>query len=544
MFLPLVSPLASFRSSPATGDADIVSRRTASGSANGSIRKRFAFRIERDRIVLAVAEIAAGAPARILIDHQSLRPTDDPMIAAGDWLEGDGQERLRQAIKSLATRHQMSSEPVAVSLSGDFCVTRISTGTLEHVDRELGALASRIPRYLQLGPGEKLTGQVRESLQPGIDHALTAVGNHTRLQSLYHAFADNNLNVAWIEPSLVSLARLVGMLGMDQDKPVLIADSFGRSWEVGIAHQGRLLLDYRPAAAHDSETFAEAIDQHLARLRRFCLRHRGMAQGQLSDLYLGGPAEKIVPVMEHFAIQLEKNPHTLRAVELKLPATFMTVEVAPELESDSIVGVAAILPFVHTTIQQEPPDLLQTIRRDATTSKWRSLVLTWWPAVTAALILLMLNFWVSGLHQQAQHQREQRSFVETRMRQTRVRMASLQNDRRWVEHLQTIHHKTRPAPMAILVKQITQSLPPRSSLQSIRLEAEREIQLTGKTVQEREVYEIVNYLRRIPGITQVALLGTMLGSEQNESQFNIRLSWTPLNADEETVQLAQEFSDE
>ncbi|TWT93590.1 hypothetical protein [Neorhodopirellula pilleata] len=513
-------------------------------SADGLVTKKFAFRVEHDRIVLAVAEIATGVPARIVIDHESLVATEEHGEVPADWLEGEGNERLRQAIKSLAMRHQLNSDPVAVSLSGDFCVTRISTGTIEHVDQELSALASRIPRYLQLGPGEKLTGQVRESLQPGIEHALTSVGNHTRLQSLYRAFADNDVNVAWIEPSLVSLARLVGMLGIDQDKPILIADSFGRSWEVGIAHQGRLLLDYRPAAAHDSETFAKAIDHHLARLRRFCLRHRRMVQSELSDLYLGGPPQKITPVLEHFAVQDEHNPQKLRAVELKLPAAFMIVEVAPEIESDSIVGVAAILPLLHTAIQQEPPDLLQSIRRDVKISKWRSLALTWWPAVTAAIVLVGLSLWVGGLQRQAQQKREQRGLVETQMRQTRVRMASLQSDQRWVEHLQTIQGKTRPVPMAILVKQITQCLPPRSSLQSIRLEGERSIQLTGKTPHESEIYEIVNYLRRIPGVTQVALLGTMLGSEENESQFNIRLSWTALSTSEQTTQPDQEFQDD
>lgn len=512
----------------------------------GVANKQFAFRVEQDRVVLAIAEthdLTTTVVPHIRIDHQSLE-LDQPDQKSSDWLDGEGNVRLQHAIQTLAVRHHIGSESVAVSLGGDYCVTRISTGTLEHVDQELEALASRIPRYLQLGPGEKLTGQVRETLQPGIDHSLTAVGNHNRLQALYQAFAACDVNVAWIEPSLVSIARLVGQLGIDEDTPILIADSFGRSWEVGISHQGRLLLDYRPAAAHDSATFAKAIDHHLARLRRFCLRHRGMDQSELSDLYVGGPSQKIAPVIEHFSTQRASDSNALRATPLRLPATFLTVEVDPEIESDTIAGVAAILPLIQTSVQQQPPDLLQTIRQDAQQSKWTWMVLTWWPAVAAAMMLATIYLWVGGLQKEAEQKRQERCFVETQMRDTRVRMAALQSDRRWVEHLETINRKTISPPMSELVQQITQCLPSRSSLDSIRLEAEREILLSGKTREESEIYEIVNYLRRLPKISQVALLGTMIGSDQNESQFNIRLSWTAVVADDEALKSVQESLDE
>lgn len=509
----------------------------------GSVRRRFAFRVEKDRLLLAVADTLPGSPVEIQIDCQSLRESEaqslgEPVesvgkkvardaIAVDDWLAGPGNLRLRRAIMDLMSRHHIGNAQVAVSLSGDFCVTRISTGTIEHVDEELEALASRIPRYLQLGPGGKLTGQVRETLTPGIDHALTAVGNHTRLQTLYEAFADCDVRVAWIEPSLVSMARLIGMLGIDEDKPVLIADSFGQSWEVGIAHQGRLLLDYRPAAAYDSTTFARAIDQHLARLRRFCQRHRGMTQGDLDELYLGGPSEKLAPVIKHFGHDDSHEGNGLRAVTLGLPDSFMSISVAAEHQADSIAAVAAILPLIHPTVQQQPPDLLQTIRRDRGTPQWAWMVLTWWPAVAAALLLAALFVWESGLRNQAADKLQKRNYVENQIRATRSRMAALQLDRRWVEHLKTIDVQTTSPPMAELVRQITHCLPARSALLSIRLETEREIHLSGTTTDESEIYEIVGYLRRLPGIDQVALLGTTVGSEEDESQFSIRLMWRP-----------------
>ncbi|MBB3204613.1 hypothetical protein FHS27_000377 [Rhodopirellula rubra] len=514
--------------------------------------RRFAFRIECDRVILVIATCCENEPVDVQVDYIRLTAQPDSMseeIESGefgdetldnaaptsrsarepqtarmnfDWMLGDGWKRLRDAIDTLATRHKIGGESVAVSLTGDFCVTRISTGTVDDVEQKLGALAGRIPRYLQLGPGGKLIGQVRETLSPGIDHALTAVGNFTRLNALYEAFVSCHVDVAWIEPSLVSMARMVGMLGIDSEKPVLIADSFGQSWEVGITHQGRLLLDYRPAAAHDAQTFAIAIDQHLARLRRFCQRHRGMTQSELSDLYVGGPPEKVDTVITHFG-----PTASLSAKLFQLPESCVSVRVPKEIESDAIAAFAAILPLTQPDFVQNPPDLLQTIRRDRAQSKIVRAVLTVWPIAVAAVLLMTASLWVGSLRDEAEQKHQQRQFVEVQMRATQARMASLQSDRRWVQHLGRIEQQTVSPPIVDLTTQITQCLPPQAALTSIRFDVEHNIMLTGKTSNEAEIYEIVGYLRRITGINQVALLATTSGVVQGESQFEMRLSWLP-----------------
>jgi hypothetical protein len=516
---------------------------------------RYAFRIESDRVILAVATVTEGqSRIEILVDYVPLNNVDgsddietgeaelapalETTRSKQDWLLGAGWKRLRDAIDTLATRHRIGHQAVAVSLSGDFCVTRISTGTVDDVDHELGALASRIPRYLQLGPGGKLTGQIRETLSPGIDHALTAVGNFTRLKSLYEAFVSCHVNVAWIEPSLVSIARLAGVCELDQEKPILIADSFGQSWEVGITHQGRLLLDYRPAAAYDAETFATAIDQHLARLQRFCQRHRGMAQSSLSELYVGGPAEKVNVVLNRFSDQ-----HSLHGATFRLPTERWTVEVPAEIESDSVAAIAAVLPLIQPELHQNPPDLLQTIRRERDQSRFIRAAITFSPLAVAALLLMVTTLWVGGLRRQSEQKQQQRDFVQTQMQATQARMATLQSDRRWVRHLGTIKQKSVSPPLVDLVNQITRCLPPAATLASIRVDPDHSIMLVGKTADEAEIYEIVGYLRRLPDIQQAALLATASGGQLNgesESQFEVRLSWqapvagtTPLDSEQE-----------
>ncbi|MGI9473204.1 MAG: hypothetical protein ACR2NZ_16805 [Rubripirellula sp.] len=73
----------------------------------------------------------------------------------------------------------MRRQPVAVSLDGDFCVTRVTKGTSDEVDVELSMQSDRVPRYLQLGLGEKVTGSVRKKIAPTVEYAVTGVVNRS-----------------------------------------------------------------------------------------------------------------------------------------------------------------------------------------------------------------------------------------------------------------------------------------------------------------------------------------------------------------------------
>ncbi|MEO9591901.1 hypothetical protein, partial [Rhodopirellula bahusiensis] len=331
------------------------------------VDRSVALRIEDDRLMLVIASKSADAvqlnePADEMIVDQVRCSDPSGWINSGRWTE------MVEALSKLKQRHQIGDSPVAVSLSGDFCVTRISVGTVEDVDRDLAALAGRIPRYLQLGPGGKVTGHTRETIGPGMEHALTAVGNRVRLQNLYEVFRMCDVEIAWVEPSLVSLSRLIGWLRLDNHAPVLIADSFGRSWEVGISFQGRLLLDYRPAAARDGSEFADAIDHHLERLQRFCQRHRGMSDHRLDQLFVGGGVDKVTPVVRRFA---NDSKLSVSAIDLTTAAWKIernkvdsgeeedaTVCEVPVVETDTVAVMAAVLPLI-TNPELPKTDLLQ-----------------------------------------------------------------------------------------------------------------------------------------------------------------------------------------
>ena len=145
-----------------------------------------------------------------------------------------------------------------------------------------------MPRYLQLGPGEKVTGCARTKIAPTVDYAVTGVVNRSLIQLVYDALRDSDIDAIWVEPSLVSIARLVGEAKIGGDQPVMIVDGTGNQWDVGIACSGRLLLDYRSTSATTEEAFRNALDGHISRLKRFCHRRRDIVTGKLSQLLKNG----------------------------------------------------------------------------------------------------------------------------------------------------------------------------------------------------------------------------------------------------------------
>ena len=189
-------------------------------------------------------------------------------------------------------------------------------GTTEEVDAELTMLADRVPRYLQLGPGEKVTGSSRTKIAPTVDYAVTGVVNRSLIQLIYNALREADIAVTWVEPSLVSIARLIGQAQIGGDQPIMIADGTGKQWDVGIACSGRLLLDYRPASATNEEAFRDALDGHISRLKRFCHRHRGVATGELSRLMVCGTGEKPNRAVEIVGDSLGVKPEILRVPNL------------------------------------------------------------------------------------------------------------------------------------------------------------------------------------------------------------------------------------
>ena len=113
------------------------------------------------------------------------------------------------------------------------------------------------------------------------------------------------------------------------------------------------------------------------------------------------------------------------------------------------------------------------------------------------------------------------------MRQTQVRMSGVQEMREFVTHLQTIESKTFTPHVNQIVTQMAQCLPAQTRLRSMVLDAEHQIHLEGWTAQENDIYDVISYVRRVPEINQVALLGTNASADDDGLVFQIRLGMRP-----------------
>ena len=294
--------------------------------------KCFGLRIESHLLQVAIATPLPDGRYRLEID-------DIECTSSGGWLNAAGIPLLEEALATMADRHEMCRQQVAVSLDGDFCVTRVTMGTTEEVDRELEMLADRVPRYLQLGPGEKVTGGSRSKIAPNVDYSVTGVVNRSLIQLIYNALRSTDIDVTWVEPSLVSVARLVGQAKIAGDQPLMIADGTGKQWDIGIACSGRLLLDYRPASATNEEAFRDALDGHISRLKRFCHRHRGIATGELNRLLICGSIEKSNRAVEVLGDSLGIQPEVLQVPDL---ADLYEID-DQDRQSPSVPAVATVL---------------------------------------------------------------------------------------------------------------------------------------------------------------------------------------------------------
>lgn len=488
--------------------------RSLKSSAKAESKERcFGLRIESDVLQLAIAIPLADNRYRLEFDTIS-------SDVVGGWLTARNSERLREALRFLVERHEIRREQVAVSLDGDFCVTRVAMGTTERVDKEQSLLAVRVPRYLQLGPGEKVTGSARKNIAPAVDYAVTGVANRSSIQVVYEALRANDMNVTWVEPSLVSVARLLGRARVGGDRPVMIADGTGREWDVGIACSGRLLLDYRPASATTVESLRDAVEGHLSRLKRFCQRHRGIATGELQQLFICGDETKTSN-----AVKLLGDSINIETRALKVPDMGDLYEIDSEFrDANSVPSVATVLPLLIGTSPSDVPDLLDEVRRAPDMPILSRMIRSGW-SVAAAVIVLAISFGlVSQQRARVAGTADGRVVLESQIRANEVRFAELSQKRERLSHLVRIQNQSKEPDWSQMFKHVTQSLPDSARLNSFQVESSGHILLNGSVTDETLVFELVNDFRRLPEVTQVALRGTSPDEVIHGTRFTIRLA--------------------
>ncbi len=470
----------------------------------------FGLRIEGHVLQLAIATRQRDGVFDIEFDELSA-PSN------ADWLASNSSAEFANAIRELAEKHQMRRCQIAVSLDGDYCVTRVVMGTPEHIDKELEMLLGRATRYLSLGPGEKIAGITRTRIGAGTDYVAAAVANEKIVERIYHALLSHDMHVQWIEPSLVSIARLIDDSGVAQDEPLLIADGTGSQWDLGIVHCGRLLLDYRPAAASNIEEIRSTTESHIGRLRRFCSRHRNIVGGTLSKVLVVGADEQTSTARAAF-----ESIEGLSADNVRIPMMPSRFRVEPQFnQPHNVPAIAAILPLVLGTSATTVPDLLSTIRREANQTWRRRLLSEGWPGIAAAVLLMCGYIVLSAQRAIVAGASQDRAMMETQMAQRNQQLRDLTDSRQLISHLKQIDDQSPHTHWPMVIDHLSHCLADDSRINQFQYDDGQGLRLDGSVQNESGIYDFVGHLRRVREVKQVALQGTSPMEGGNGANFRV-----------------------
>ena len=110
------------------------------------------------------------------------------------------------------------------------------------------------------------------------------------------------------------------------------------------------------------------------------------------------------------------------------------------------------------------------------------------------------------------------------MRLTQVRMVELTGQKELLLQLESIEKQTRETRWDVLISRVTQCLPDTVRINEFRVDAEGLVRIDGATIDETNVYDVVDNFRRLPEIRQVALQGTMPESQSEGIRFIVHLT--------------------
>jgi hypothetical protein len=116
-----------------------------------------------------------------------------------------------------------------------------------------------------------------------------------------------------------------------------------------------------------------------------------------------------------------------------------------------------------------------------------------------------------------------RARIEAALAATQAKFTALSGDHEFADYLRDIAKATDEPDWNQLLGRITQSLPDVARLNEFRIEKGGVTYLEGTVLDQSEVYQLVENLRRLPGINQVALMGTNPDQENNGTRFAMRL---------------------
>ncbi|QDU57127.1 hypothetical protein Pan181_33410 [Aeoliella mucimassa] len=441
------------------------------------------------------------------------RASNEPLHAP------ETKHELTAALTKLSTEERLAGSGAVLLLSSEMCVTRAVTGTTEHVNRETGQLRERSQLYLMLGPGRKVIASSSTPLDARHSYALLSVATEQTLQVLKQTVEASGMEVDSIQSSQVALARTVHLARRSKSKADLVISVNDSRVELGVMGGGRMFLDYRPGGGVDIQQLGKLLVQHHTRLCRYCQRHHGLEDSNLTQIVVSGPRQQVQQACDQLAPLDRLQVFPLETGGLELPWELRGEKLTPELAA--AIGGALTLKDEEA---DRGPNLVEELTGVTHPPLLRLLLPKLAPMAAAVLLAagFMLLNWTTNRNM-GQMKFDLAQLAPQAARSSQLRMDILA-DQKELEQLSKMGSKLSKPPYSLMLKNLTQSIPDEIWLASVRIEGAQTATLAGSSYTESSIYDLVGNLQHLPGTGQVALQGTGVGRSHNRDSTTFDIS--------------------
>jgi Tfp pilus assembly protein PilN len=454
--------------------------------------------------------------------------------SAASLNSADGCAELTAAFREVAREHSMHGAEIRVVLTGEFCVLRMFRGTVETVRAELQQLEQRSRLYLSLGPGEKVLVSNTQSLDARHAHAVAAVCNRATLETIQSAAEAAGIEIAVIEPALSALSRAVTRLPETPAGAYLLVHLNPSCMEVGVCHDGQLLLDYRPSGRTAVADLPGLLETHLNRLSRHVGRYLRVATPAIDRIYLCGEDELVRAATQQFQRQSKLRVLQVRPTDVK--ATWHLSDKAAGDVSAAALG--ALLATYRPAGDVDAPNLMKHIidrkRQPLRPTLIRSAI------PLAATLLVMATLAAINRREERslelmRAERESLTVKEARATELRLQLMAAKVK---VTQLEKLAAKLPGELGDTLVSRLAGCMPSDVWLSKVEIVDGATIRLHGASYQEAGVYDFVRWLEQSPGLTEVALKGTSPSSSATGPTTSFELELTLVELGDARVAVA------
>jgi hypothetical protein len=448
----------------------------------------------------------------------------------------EGLDELTAALRDAARRHNMFTADVRVVLNGKFCVTRTVRGSVDAVRSELQRLEQRSRLYLSLGPGEKVLVSRMRLLDARHAHALAAACNKATLETVQNAAENAGIELSVVEPALSALNRAASRLPDRPEEPFLLVHFAETTTEIGVCHEGRLLLDYRPGGATSMSELSALLQSHLNRLNRHAARYvRSASPPNIKHVFLCGDDAAAKAASLHFG---RTSPMCVRVIEPGDIQSTWTLNEAAASEATAAALGGLLLSYLPAD-ESDAPNFMQHIlecrREPLRPTLLRSL------APLAATLLIAASLSIYNARQRSgleSMQTELDGLAVSAAKATELRLKLSASEAKLAQ-LRQLAAKL-PAELGDgAIRRLGACMPSDVWLNQLRVTDQARATLSGASYLEGGVYEFVRWLELAPGFEEIALKRTNASSSAAGPATSFELELTLGDFDDQATRVAR-----